>query len=330
MRNFKPNFLFSAVIFFILGFFIIQACSFTLSNSEEINAVDNTIPVKVIYETDFTFDVDDVGALAILHALADNGEAEILAVSYNESQNKAADAIDAVNTWYGRGDIPIGLYTKPLASPDFYNSPYINTLAGMANDITDNTVDTSLNVYKQVLAQQPDQSVTIISVGFLNNLYDLLKEDPELVASKVNKLVLMGGVYYDDFNFVRHDLVDQTQYVIENWPTPVIVSQEGIYIKTGAALEETPVDNPVREAYYKWFDNSFQDRSSWDQVAVLYGVRGTDEYFEEVGEGTGQLKNGYKWNMQPGYRMYLTHKLSTTEMAKIIEDLMIQSPSSAP
>lgn len=317
-------------IFFALIYVGLQACSSVSPDSGENNAVDNTAPVKVIYETDFTFDVDDVGALAILHAMADNGEAEILAVSYNESQNKAADAIDAVNTWYGRGDIPIGIYDKPLASPDFYNSPYINTLAGMANDITDNTVDTSLNVYKQVLAQQPDHSVTIISVGFLNNLYDLLKEDPELVASKVNKLVLMGGVYYDDFNFVRHDLVDQTQYVIENWTTPIIVSQEGEHIKTGAALEETPIDNPVREAYYKWFDNSFQDRSSWDQVAVLYGVRGTDEYFEEVGEGTGQLKNGYIWNMKPGYRMYLTHKLSTTEMAKIIGDLMIQPSSFAP
>ena len=315
-------------IIFISIFIGLQTCTSITSNSTGKKNFDNSVPVKVIYETDFTFDVDDVGALAILHAMADNCEAEILAVSYNESQNKAADAIDAVNTWYGRGNIPIGLYDKPLSSPDFYNSSYINGLAGMANDITDNTVDTSLNIYKQVLAQQPDQSVTIISVGFLNNLYDILKEDPELVERKVNKLVLMGGVYYDDFNFVRHDLVDQTQYVIENWPTPIIVSQEGVYIKTGAALEETPVDNPIRQAYYMWFDNSFQDRSSWDQVAVLYGVRGTNEYFEEVDEGTGQLKNGYKWNMQPGYRMYLTHKLSTTEMAKIIEELMIQAPKS--
>jgi len=316
---------------FLIPIFIgIQGCSSVSPNSGKINTVDNTAPVKVIYETDFAFDVDDVGALAILHAMADNGEVEILAVSYNEVQNKAADAIDAVNTWYDRGDIPIGLYDKPLDSPDFYNAPYINTLAAMANDITDNVVDTSLNVYKQVLAQQPDNSVTIISVGFLNSLYDLLLDDPELVASKVNKLVLMGGVYYDDFNFVRHDLVDQTQYVIENWPTPVIVSQEGEYIKTGAALENAPVDNPVREAYYKWFDDSFQDRSSWDQVAVLYGVRGASEYFEEIGDGTGQLKNGYIWNMKPGYRMYLKHKLSSTEMAKIIEALMIQPPTSAP
>ena len=330
MNIFKSSSLFSILTSLIFSSFILQACYSVIPNNREVHDVNNALPVKVIYETDFTFDVDDVGALAVLHALANNGETEILAVSYNESQNKAADAIDAVNTWYGRGDIPIGLYDKPLASPDFYNAPYINTLAGMANDITDNIVDTSLNVYKQVLVQQPDNSVTIISVGFLNNLYDLLQEDPELVASKVNKLVLMGGVYYDDFNFVRHDLVDQTQYVIENWPSLIVVSQEGVYIKTGAALEETPVDNPVREAYYKWFDDSFQARSSWDQVAVLYGVRGADEYFEEVGEGTGQLKNGYKWNMQPGYRMYLTHKLSSTEMAEIIEDLMIQPPMSRP
>ena len=325
MRNSRK--LFSLLVLSLILFGVgLQACSSTTLNSESNESMDSLVPVKVIFETDFTFDVDDVGALAMLHALADNGEAEILAVSYNETQNNAADAIDAVNTWYGRGMTPIGLYDKPLASPDFYNAPYINTLAEMEHSITDNTVEPSLNLYKQVLAQQEDHSVTIISVGFLNNLYDLLMEDPELVANKVNKLVLMGGVYYDDFNFVRHDLVDQAQYVIEKWPTPIIVSQEGEYIKTGAALEKTPTDNPIRVAYYKWFDNSFQDRSSWDQVAVLYGVRGASTFFEEVGEGTGLLKNGYMWNMEPGYRMYLTHKLSTTDMAKIIEALMIQAP----
>lgn len=32
-------------------------------------------PPKIIFETDFTLDVDDVGALAVLHALADRGKA---------------------------------------------------------------------------------------------------------------------------------------------------------------------------------------------------------------------------------------------------------------
>lgn len=306
--------------------FLFTLCLTACSQYPQVMNETKDNPVKVIYETDFTFDVDDVGALAILHALADNGEVEILAISYNEVQSRAADAIDSINTWYGRGTIPIGLYDKPLPEPDYFHSFYIDSLAGTYNDITDNLVDSSLSIYKQVLTEQPDKSVTIISVGFLNNLFDLLVEEPDLITRKVEKLVLMGGVYYDEFNFVRHGLVDQTQYVLENWPTPIVISQEGVYIKTGEGLKDTPNENPVRLAYYEWFDNSFQDRSSWDQVAVLYGVRGSSIYFEEIDTGNGELSNGYQWKMETGHRMYLKNKLSTTEMAKVIEALMIQSP----
>lgn len=45
---------------------------------------EKTLPKKIIFETDMCFDVDDVGALAVLHTLADNGEAEILAISFKE------------------------------------------------------------------------------------------------------------------------------------------------------------------------------------------------------------------------------------------------------
>ena len=263
-----------------------------------------------------------------MHALEDNGEAEILAISYNEVQENAASAIDAINTWYGRGDIPIGLYTKPLYLPDTGHSFYIDSLAEMPHSLDDNIVGDAQSIYRQILSSQPDKSVTIISVGFLNNLYDLLKQDPELVFLKVNKLVLMGGVAYDEFNFIRHDLEEQTQYVIENWPGPIVVSQEGVYIKTGKALEDTASDNPVRMAYYKWFGDSFQNRSSWDQVAVLYGVRGSSTMFDEVSKGEGRLESGYIWKMEPGQRMYLSNRLTTTEMAEIIEALMIQAPSS--
>lgn len=204
----------------------------------EVATVGN--PVKVIYETDFTWDVDDVGALALLHALADLGEAEILAVSYNEVQDAADKAIDAINTWYHRGNIPIGLYKKDLEDPDNQHSFYIDKLAVMKHDLKDNPVGSSLEIYKKILADQPDNSVIIVSVGFLNNLYDLLS-DPEgfvLISTKVKKLVLMGGVYKDEFNFVRHNTVDQAQYVLEYWPGTVVVSPDGAGVQTGSALEK--------------------------------------------------------------------------------------------
>ena len=39
-----------------------------------------------------------------------------------------------------------------------------------------------MDVYTKVLSKQDDKSVTIVSVGFLNNLSDLLKAEPDLVA----------------------------------------------------------------------------------------------------------------------------------------------------
>ena len=65
-------------------------------------------PARIIFDTDMAGDVDDVGALAILHAMADQGEAEILAVGISSRNEDVGPCVDAINTWYGRPDIPIG------------------------------------------------------------------------------------------------------------------------------------------------------------------------------------------------------------------------------
>ena len=139
---------------------------------------------RVILETDFTLDVDDVGALAVLHALADRGEVEFLAVSYNEVQRNAADAIRAVNAWYGRADLPVGVFQGPLEDPDDEHSRYIDPLARMAPAAGDAAVDSSLDVYRQALRAQPDGAVTIVSVGFPNNLYELLRRERDCCRRK--------------------------------------------------------------------------------------------------------------------------------------------------
>ena len=282
-------------------------------------------PKKVIFETDMCTDVDDVGALAVLHALADNGEAEILAISYNEAHPSGAGAICAINTWYNRGNIPIGIYKGALADPD--ESSYLDSIAAnFPHDLPTIPIPSSLEVYLQVLSEQPDNSVTIISVGFLNNLYDLLKANPNLVAQKVTELVVMAVVVDDPYNTVRHDLIDKSEYVIHNWPTRLVISQHGESVQTGARLAEAPAENPVREAYYRRFNGQYKGRSSWDQIAVLYGVRGLGDYFAEVTEGRGRLSNGYEWKMKPGFRSYLKVRLSDSDFVRIIEDMMIKPP----
>jgi hypothetical protein len=298
-------------------YFLFAVCAaIAISGSEQ--------PKKVIFETDMCLDVDDVGALATLHAMADGGEAEILAVCFNEVHKSGAAAIDAINTWYNRGTIPVGIHKGEIEDPD--SSKYLDYVAEFPHDLTNETAPSALDVYLKVLGEQPDDSVTIISVGFLNNIYDVLKADPDLVARKVTELVVMGGLTNDGFNLSRHNLVDEAQYVIRNWPTPLVISDHGGAVRTGARLSTAPAENPVREAYYRWFDKKYQGRSSWDQLAVLYGVRGVGGYFEKVTSGTGKLRNGYEWEMKPGFRSHLNAKLSNDEYVEIIEPMMIKPP----
>ena len=296
----------------------------TLSSNLLAEGPEEMHPKKVIFETDMSTDVDDVGALAVLHALADNGEVEILAISFNEVHPSGAGAICAINTWYDRDGIPIGIYKGDLADPD--ESSYLDALANFPHDLPTTPTPSSLELYRQVLSEQPDNSVTIISVGFLNNLYDLLTAEPDLVAQKVTKLVVMALLIDDPYNTVRHDLIDKSEYVIHNWPTLLVISQHGESVHTGARLAETSAENPIREAYYRRFNGQYKDRSSWDQIAVLYGVRGLSDYFTEITDGTGRLSNGYAWEMKDGFRSYLEVRLSDSEFVRIIESLMIKPP----
>lgn len=157
-------------------------------------------PVRVIFDSDMDSDCDDVGALAVLHALADLGEAEILATISSSKNPWSAACIDAINTYYGRPDLPIGTPKGEGASKPSKHAKRIAELfpqnVGPADKLPD-----AMQVYRRVLEQQPDQSVVIVTVGYLTNVADLLKlpadgnrtSGMDLVKSKVKRWVCMGG-----------------------------------------------------------------------------------------------------------------------------------------
>ena len=285
-----------------------------------------TRPAKILYDTDMTLDVDDVGALAVLHALADHGEAELLAVNYNEVHEHGVPAIDAINTWYGR-TVPIGAFKGDLANPDA--SRYLGELATFPHTASAAAAPSALDVYRTVLAGQEDASVTIVSVGFLNNLAALLRAERSLAGRKVRCLVVMGGLRDDGFNFVRHGLVDDSAFVIEHWPTPLVVSDFGGEVLSGAVLADAPAENPVREAYFRWFRGAYLGRSSWDQIAVLFGVRGAGSLFNVVEAGQGRLPNGYVWQLRAKWRMHATPRRETDAYVRLIDELMLRPPRGA-
>ena len=65
-------------------------------------------PVNIIFDTDVDHDCDDIGALFILHGAVERGEARLLATIGCTSSDAIAPCLDAINTWFGRPEIPVG------------------------------------------------------------------------------------------------------------------------------------------------------------------------------------------------------------------------------
>jgi inosine-uridine nucleoside N-ribohydrolase len=299
-----------------------------------------TKPASIIFDTDFGPDVDDVGALAVLHTLADLGEAEILGVTISNGGDAAADgAVDVVNTYYGRPDIPIGLVSGP--APDAGSRYTADLVANFEHDIV--KPETATSLYRRLLARSPDQSVTIVSVGFLSNLDDLLEspadefselDGQELVARKVRLWVAMGGFYPDSgdhprgrsFNFARDP--EAAAIAIEEWPTAAVFTgwEVGSEVWTGVTLQrEGSATNPVRRAYELYTGGDA--RASFDLIAVLYAIRGGNGQFH-VCTGRNQVSQdgSNTWVETDGDQGYLKLQAPPDQVAAILDDLLLQRP----
>ena len=101
-----------------------------------------------------------------------------------------------------------------------------------------------------------------------------------------------------------------------------MVTDFGGDLLTGLSLSSTPSENPVREAYFRWFNGSFKGRSSWDQIAVLVSVRGEAGGFEFVGDLTGRLRNGFTWQIDGEHRVYVRPTMTQDFYIDAIESLM--------
>src|SRR5665213_2490757 len=120
-------------------------------------------PVNIIFDSDMGPDYDDVGAIAILHALADKGEANILATVASTKYEGVAEVLNVFNTYFNRPGIPIGVPKgKALELRDFQH--WTDTLlAKYPHQVKTNAeVPDAVNVYRKILAFQPDNSVTIV------------------------------------------------------------------------------------------------------------------------------------------------------------------------
>jgi len=243
---------------FFSGFVFAAALS-PSQQTEKTLCGDVDIEHNVIIETDFTADIDDLAALAAAHALADQCHWRILAIMYNEKNSDCPPAIHAVNQWYGRDDIPIGIWggdfwnveespwcayvrtvqENPSMSygldkyPSWFsndlNSQYQSTIAARNYGAqTSYKTEYSMDVYERVLSGAKDQSVTIVSIGYVEDLYVLINFNDNLKSlweAKVGNMYVMGGGY--NFDSGNAHGADNAFDLYRQWSKPIITSCEG-------------------------------------------------------------------------------------------------------
>lgn len=320
----------------ILAVFVIIAAGCKTGSNEK---------VKIIFDTDLGPDYDDVGALAFLHAMADSGRAEILATVSSNKHELVAPSIDVINTYFGKPDLEIGAPKGPGASMGSGQHWADSIVAAYPHSVNSTSeVPDAVTVYRKILSQQPDKSVTIVTVGFLTNLSNLLKSGPdqfspmngtELTASKVKLLVSMAGGFPRGREF--NIFIDSTaaKHTFENWPGEVIFTgfEIGREIKTGLRLIASDISgSPVKDVFRISIPMSPEDRNgrmSWDETAVLIGVYGTEGFFDTK-RGTIMVSTdgSNTWKDDPdGKHRYVIQKMPVPDMARFIEDRMMHVPS---
>ena len=322
------------VIYIILTVLLFVACTNKTS-----------APVSIIFDTDLGPDYDDVGALTLLHALADSGQVNILATISSNKNELVIPCIEVINTYFNRPSIPVGA-PKSEGGVNLTTGHKVKWTEALPAKYKHRTAKTSdapdaVKVYRKILSTQPDRSVVICTVGFLTNLKDLLLSSgdeisplsgKELITKKVKKLVSMAGHFPEGREFNVYCDTQASIVVAENWPTEILFSgyEIGSKVFTGKRLVKMNVQNsPVIETYTLCFAEGDPDgRMSWDQTAVLVATKGVEPYYTtERGTMHVNQKGRNTWTPgEKGNHIRLIEKMPPSEVAFIIENYMMHQP----
>ena len=304
-------------------------------------------PVSIIFDTDIGPDYDDVGSIAMLHAFADKNECKILATVGSNKHKRMAALLSLFNTYFNRPGMPVGVVrgnAVNLQANQKWDSIIVEKYPHSIKENDD--AEDAVTLYRRILAKQPDRSVTIVTVGFLTNMANLLESKPDkysplngwaLIAKKVKLLVSMAGRFdnemgtFKEFNVVQDAVASKT--VFDNWNTPIIFTgfEIGIKLFSGIPLIKSPIVNsPVKEVFKISIPQDASDkngRMSWDQTAVLIAVRGYEKYYYGIkGRIVGKDDGSNGWNPKGKGHLYVKEKLPVKQVETLINTLMMHQP----
>ena len=259
-------------------------------------------PARIIFDTDLGNDIDDALALGMLHALQTRGESVLLATTSTKDHPKSALLLDAINTFYGRPDIPIGAVSSGMTPEEgrFLLLVDRRDAEGLHYPRDLQQADDAVGLLRSTLAGAEDHSIVLVQVGFFTNLSRLLESDPDdysplggmqLVREKVKLLSVMAGSFQtiaDENHYIEWNVlmdIHSAQNLARDWPTPIVWSGAEIGLSVPYPSQSIEKDynytkhHPLKEGYYLYKPPP-HNRPTWDLTSVLYAVRPDRGYFD--------------------------------------------------
>jgi len=312
-------------------------------------------PVRLVFDTDLGNDVDDSMALAVIHALQNRAECELLAVTTTKDNPFVAPMIDVLNTFYGRPKIPIAVVKNGMTKEDGnYNRQVVELKDDDGNPRYPRTLTPddsaklpdALPFLRKLLAGEPDGSVVLVQVGFFTNFARLLDtpaddisplSGKELVAKKVRLLSLMAGSFnssgHKEYNVVID--IPSAKKLVAEWPTEMVFNgfEIGEHIQhPGASMKEDygyVKHHPLQDAYrfYRGLDNS---QPTFDLNSVLYAVRPDRGYYDLSPCGTVTVRDDGQTTFTPNENGKHRYMIVSPGQIAMVREAFVQFCSESP
>lgn len=299
-----------AAILTLGGFGLLMACS-NKDYPEEAQEYAG-VPL-VIFDTDIGSSTDDLFALEMLYRYDEQGRCKLLGVVVDREDEENAVFTDVMNTYFSHPDVPIGLVREGIDDPvvwiDYAHVADKQDVEGhpmFRRTVSDySLLPDGWQLYRRLLAAQPDHSVSIVCTGFVTCLAQLLQSEGdeysplsgvELVRQKVKGIYMQGGVFDEaeepDFNFKQG--ADFAQEFFRLWPkdidmvlSPMEVGQMVEYTPEQVISDVSWTDvHPIKQVYMTCNCNTGQ--RMWDVMPTVQAVEG-DELFTLSERGTVTL-----------------------------------------
>ncbi len=265
-------------------------------------------PTLMILDTDLGNSTDDMLAMQLAFSYQNDGRCKVLGFMNSRQLPMAQDFTDRMLHFYCADDVPLGVVRGD--NQYFEIVPYYHLSEVLVADSVALYPRTGIRLedrleawklYRKILSEQEDNSVSIVCVGMMTNLGLLMdsKADEfsdlsgiELIQRKVKQLDIMGCCfervplrYEKGFLEVEYNVggdVALAKHVLEDWPSALYITplEAGLDFPSDhdRMLSDYSADtlHPMYQIYKNYDEWAKGDVGQyfWDPLCVIHSVEG--------------------------------------------------------